>query len=224
MSVLRLTLDSLCLGGGSDRLGDDGSERGRGRPESNAIDFKINIEHDLLMSKSTAMFDDILRALNDAARVAGLNDAEWSRRGELRKETLSRLRSRSTCDFETLRALADVLGMRIGVLGAHALPTDQSHFPAEVDREYEERLADLCKSRDFTAAHWARLGPAFFMAGLAVMLASVDGYDRRRLLALSEELHPGASEPQVFARWLDQSPIRPSRFIPLLAVQDKHAA
>jgi hypothetical protein len=72
-------------------------------------------------------------------------------------------------------------------------------------------------------ARWSSLGPKFFMAGLAVMLASAPHFDRRALLTLSESLHPGASEPEVFARWLKRSPVRPSRFLPMLDVELRHA-
>jgi hypothetical protein len=52
--------------------------------------------------------------------------------------------------------------------------------------------------------------------------ASPDGHfpaslDRARL-------HPGASEVAVFDRWLQRSPLRPSRFLPLLEVRLDHAA
>jgi hypothetical protein len=56
------------------------------------------------------------------------------------------------------------------------------------------------------------------------MLASVAGYDRRGLLALAEDLHPGSSEPAVFTRWLARSPLRPSRFLPLLNMEQHRAA
>jgi hypothetical protein len=62
------------------------------------------------------------------------------------------------------------------------------------------------------------------MAGVAVMLASNPDADRRALLALAETLHPGATEVPVFARWLQRSPLRPSRFLPMLAMEMKHAA
>jgi hypothetical protein len=56
------------------------------------------------------------------------------------------------------------------------------------------------------------------------MLASVEGHDRRAFLSLAEQLHPGASEPAVFSRWLERSPVRPSRFLPLMAALNKDAA
>jgi hypothetical protein len=62
------------------------------------------------------------------------------------------------------------------------------------------------------------------MAGLAVMLASARGSDRRGLLALAERLHPGASEVAVFERWLERSPVRPTRFLSLLDPRLAHAA
>ncbi len=68
------------------------------------------------------------------------------------------------------------------------------------------------------------MAPAFFMAGLAVMLAGEANWDRRALLDLAEGLHPGATEVAVFARWLKRSPPRPSRFLPMLAMELQHAA
>ena len=73
--------------------------------------------------------------------------------------------------------------------------TTDGHFPLHVYREYEEQLLDLCASGSLDTSRWAQLGSRFFMAGLAVMLASICGADRRGLLALAESLHPGATEP-----------------------------
>jgi hypothetical protein len=177
------------------------------------------------MSKSTTLLAEILGVLTRHARERGLSHAEWSGRAGVRKETLSRLRGRDTCDLETLRLLAEVVNVRIGVFEAPSVETTaDGHFPKEVDREYEERLVNLCVSKDLSASRWLGAGPRFFVAGLAVMLASVAGHDRRALLKLSEELHPGASEPAVFARWLERSPVRPSRFLPLVAAHARHAA
>ena len=61
------------------------------------------------------------------------------------------------------------------------------------------------------------------MAGLAVMLASTAGRDRRGLLGLAEQLLPGASETVVFSRWLERSPLRPTRFLSLLSAHVQHA-
>lgn len=178
-----------------------------------------------LMKKSTPTLPGILDALTRAARMRKLSDTEWAARAGLRKETLSRLRRRSSCDFATLEALASVVGARIEAVDED-LPecSVDGHFPLHVHREYEERLLDLCASRTLDPRRWTDLGPRFFMAGLAVMLASVPGLERRGLLALAEQLHPGASEPAVFAQWLKRSPIRPSRFLPMLAMEMNHAA
>jgi hypothetical protein len=94
--------------------------------------------------------------------------------------------------------------------------TEDGRFPAQVDREYEEQLLDLCASGDVEPDRWRHSGPAFFMAGLAVMVASVPEFDRRSLLDLAEALHAGSSQVEVFALWLERSPVRPSRFLPML--------
>ena len=114
---------------------------------------------------------------------------------------------------------------RLEVLDLHTpSSTPDGHFPAQVDRDYEERLVALCAAGDLSPALWESRGPRCFMAGLAVMLASHPGYDRRSLLALAEQLHPGASEVAVFADWLERSPLRPWHFLPLLDARLKHTA
>ena len=141
------------------------------------------------------------------------------------KETLSRLRKRTSCDFASLAALAEAVQASLAVVDVRAahMPAD-IHVPSAVDREYEARLVELCASRDLDPKHWLAFGPPFFMAGLAVMVASVGTFDRRALLLLADRLHPGASEPQVFQRWLESSPLRPSRFLPMLTAEASHAA
>jgi hypothetical protein len=94
--------------------------------------------------------------------------------------------------------------------------TEDGRFPAQLDREYEEQLLDLCASGDVDPEHWRHHGPAFFMAGLAVMVASVPEFDRRSLLDLAEALHEGSSQVRAFSLWLERSPVRPSRFLPML--------
>lgn len=178
------------------------------------------------MSKSTEPLGQALACLTRRARSRGLTDSAWAACAGIPKETLSRLRGRESCDFGTLCALANALGARVGVLEGPACDaTADGHFPLRVDREYEERLLELCASGDLDAARWASAGPRFFMAGLAVMLAGSGGQlDRRGLLALAERLHPGASEVAVFQRWLTHTPVRPDRFLPLLDARLAHAA
>ncbi len=177
------------------------------------------------MNKSTIALQSTLLTLTQRARALGLTDTEWATRAAVRKETLSRLRQRKSCDFATLQALAQVVDARVGVLDANAAgSTPDGHFPAKLNRALEDKLLDLCASRDLDPERWANLGPAFFMAGLAVMVASAKGFDRGGLCALAEQLHPGSSQPGVFSLWLARSPVRPSRFFPLLAHRTKHAA
>jgi hypothetical protein len=167
----------------------------------------------------------VLEQLALAARRLGLTDTEWAARAGIRKETLSRLRGRPSCDFSTLEALARATGSRIGVVEIRGLESIQDgRFPAVYEREYEEQLIQLCASRNLDAAIWAGLGPKFFMAGIAVMLASVPEFDRPALLDLAEQLHAGSSHVSVFALWLQESPLRASRFLPMLQVNSRHAA
>jgi hypothetical protein len=177
------------------------------------------------MSKSTIELKRLLDSLTVAARSKGLNDASWASAAGFSKETLSRLRRRSSCDLSTLIALSDAAGASLSVsVATPPATTSDGHFPSELSREYERQLLTLCASQQLDPVAWATAGPAFFMAGLAVMLASNPGAERRSLLALAELLHPGAIEVPVFARWLKRSPLRPSRFLPMLAMEIRHAA
>lgn len=176
------------------------------------------------MQKSTPVLATLLAALGKEAARQGLSDTQWAARAKLRKETLSRLRRRQDCDLATLQALAESVGGRLELSFQGQQPAPDGHFPAQVDRDYEERLLELACSAVLDLDTWRALGPPFFMAGLAVMLASRRGADRRGLLDLAERLHPGISEPTVFSLWLERSPVRPSRFHPLLAARARHAA
>ena len=176
------------------------------------------------MLKSTNSLQIIVNELSFAARQRSINDTQWAARAGLPKETLSRLRRRDNCDFSTLASLASAVNMRLGTVDS-TLPllTRDSHFPVEIGREYEESLLHLCASRSLDLTQWVAMGPHFFMAGLAVMLASVDRYDRCGLLVLAENISPGASKPDIFERWLEHSPVRPSRFLPMLEALAHHA-
>jgi hypothetical protein len=165
------------------------------------------------MNKSTFGLRPLLIELSAAARRRGLNDSAWAKAAGVRKETLSRLRSRSSCDFVTLESLAERVGARIGVHVEPLLPADSSgHLPEMYGREEEAILLRLAVSGDLTALCWRETGPAFFMAGLAVMLAGARGFNRPQLLKLAEDLYPGSSHTAVFSLWLDRSPLQASRF------------
>lgn len=176
------------------------------------------------MDKSTERFRVIINQLALEAVAQRLTQTEWAARAGVRKETVSRLHRRQSCDFATLQALAEVVGASLTITKDGSTDcTADGQFPARVDRDYEEALLGLCSSGDFTLERWKSFGPRFFMAGLAVMIASVPGMDRRALLDLAEQLHAGSSHDGVFALWLKRSPVRPSRFLPMLAMQ-RHAA
>lgn len=179
----------------------------------------------MVMSKSTNVLSEILARMTQFARMRGLNDSQWSARAGLPRETLSRLRRRTNCDLATLVSLADASGARLAVVASAPVQTTQDgHFPDRVDRDYEMRLLELAASRDYEPESWLALGPAFFMAGLAAMLASSRGANRNALLTLADKLHPGMSQPDVFNAWLVRSPVKPSRFLPMFRTALRHAA
>ncbi len=83
-------------------------------------------------------------------------------------------------------------------------------------RRDEERVAELCARGDYHPSRWLRAGDPRVLAGVAAMLASQAGFDRTRMLALAERLHPGISAPAGFSRWLARSPVQAARFLPIL--------
>lgn len=170
----------------------------------------------------------LLDQLAAGARRRGWNDRQWALQAGLPKETLCRLRQRSRtsdhCDFATLLALAAATDARFTTLDTSAATSADGLWPARVDRELERALLDAFVGAVPDAARCRELAPPYFMAGLAVMLASVAGFDRPKLLALAEALHPGATELRVFERWLADTPLRPDRFLPPLLAQPGVAA
>ena len=95
-------------------------------------------------------------------------------------------------------------------------PVNRSGKIEEVSfREKEEAMLALCAgTRDVKT--WRRAGTPRFMAGMALMLASVSGFDRARYLALAEKLDPTALSVEAFEAWLATNPHKPSRFLPML--------
>lgn len=83
-------------------------------------------------------------------------------------------------------------------------------------RREEERVLKLCACGDYRPSRWLRAGDPELLSGVAAMLASVSGFDRTRMLALAERLHPGMSTPEEFGRWLAHSPVQAARFLPML--------
>jgi hypothetical protein len=154
-----------------------------------------------------------------AAKARFASDAGWARAAGVPKETLSRLKSQRSCDLRTLDAFARTAGYTLEPVPEGA--ESGEHLPERFGREYEDELLSLASSGNVDRATWRSRGPGFFMGGLAAMLASARGFDRERYLRLAESLHPGVSTPEVFSLWLRQSPVRPSRFLPM-ARRRKH--
>lgn len=161
----------------------------------------------------------LLESMTPAARRRFGSDRRWAAACGLPAETLSRLRKRASCDLRTLEALATAAGFRL-VLAPAAAGSGQE--PG--GREREDELLELAASGDTDPERWRRHGEPFLMAGLAMLLASARGFDRRRYIELAEALHPGMSQPEVFALWLERTPVRPSRFLPLARHRARHAA
>jgi hypothetical protein len=159
----------------------------------------------------------LLSELRREARAQGLSDAQWAARAGVRAETLARLKDRSSCDLDTLTQLAAVVGATLELSWARgATGVTEAHWPESFSRDHEERLLRFLAGRTLEPRAWLQHGSPYFMAGLATMLASLPGFERRRYLELAESLHPGMTTPEVFEAWLHRSPVEPSRFVPML--------
>ena len=155
--------------------------------------------------------ESMLAKMADAARREELTHREWASRAGVRPETLSRLKQRGDCDLATLSALAGALDLRLALVSRV-----KTTVPKQFGREEEEKLLTLCASNSLDLAMWRKAGPSFFIAGVAMMLAGVRGVDRAALLLLADALHPGMSDVDNVQLWLNKSPLRPSRFLPML--------
>ncbi len=156
----------------------------------------------------------LLEQMKTAAIQQFGNLGAWARAAGLPKETLSRLKSQASCDLRTLAALAAAAGYVVTVTPARQ--AEPGPFPETLTRELESHLLDLAASGNTDSATWQQHGSPFFMGGLAVMLASASGFNREKYLRLAEELHPGVSTPESFDRWLQHTPVRASRFLPMV--------
>jgi DNA-binding phage protein len=156
---------------------------------------------------------DLLEQLRAPAKARFGSQTGWAKACGIPKETLSRLKTSSSCDFRTLEALARAAGCTLAAVPAAR--TAGAHIPDAFDRDYEDRLLELCASGNMAPDAWRASGPGFFMGGLAVLLAGARGFERGRYLALAEALHPGISTPEVFALWLKRSPVQAARFLPM---------
>ena len=187
-------------------------ERCETRVQNELVDNYVNFVYYVLMNMSTSP-SGLLEQMSQAARARFSTDASWAKASGLPKETLSRLKSQSSCGLRTLGALAHSAGYTL--VAVPAATPGREHVPEGFGRDYEDRLLDLSASGNADPNVWRAHGPGFFMGGLAVMLASARGFERERYLRLAETLHPGVSTPEVFEIWLKQSRVRPSRFLPM---------
>ena len=153
-----------------------------------------------------------------AARLHHKSDAAWARAAGVPKETLSRARSRGTADSRTLAALAASARVRLAALpNSHVSRAgSRIHLPDNFSREYAQQLAHLAASGNTDPEMWLMHGPGYFMAGVATLLASHQAFDRRSYLDLAESLHPGMTVPEVFECWLQRTPLRAARFMPMV--------
>ena len=153
----------------------------------------------------------LLDQMRRQARTRDLSDRDWAAAAGLRPETLARLAHRSDCDLHTLNALGKVVGLRM-----RAVPQVEPRLPATFARAEEEALLDLAASGSLDVKRWLTAGPRWFMAGMAMLLARGNGPERESLLLLAEALCPGMSSAERFGQWLDTSPVKPARFLPML--------
>jgi antitoxin (DNA-binding transcriptional repressor) of toxin-antitoxin stability system len=89
-------------------------------------------------------------------------------------------------------------------------------MPKSLTRAEEERLLALAASGDTRPSRWRRAGDPQLLAGVAVLMGSLDLGPRERLFALAEQLWPGMSTLEVANDWLRRSPVKADRFVPML--------
>jgi hypothetical protein len=157
----------------------------------------------------------LLSAMAPAAKGRYATDTAWAQASGVPKETLSRLKGQASCDLRTLESLARAAGCMVAVV------PDLS--PGTFGREDEDRLLDLCASGNTDPSVWSGYGSGFLMGGLAVLLSSARGFEREKYLRLAEALHVGVTTPEVFALWLERSPVQASRFLPMLRMRRQAA-
>lgn len=158
-----------------------------------------------------------LESLRVDARARGWTDRQWAAAADVRHETLSRVLHRGQCDTATLEALTRACDRTLRVERPETMSADVSgRWPRTFGREAEERVLELVVSGNQDVATWRDAGPAFFMAGLAFMLATQDDFDRAGLARLADELHPGIGSHHAFRRWLRETPLKPSRALPMI--------
>lgn len=89
-------------------------------------------------------------------------------------------------------------------------------MPKSLSRSEEERLLGLAASGDTRPSRWRRAGDPQLLAGVAVLMGSLDLGPRERLFALAERLWPGMSTIEVANECLRRTPVKADRFVPML--------
>ena len=153
----------------------------------------------------------MFKQLEGQARAKAVTSAQWARAAGLRPETLSRLSKRVDCELQTLSNLAAAVGLEVALR-----PRLEREMPKSFGRKQEDVLLDLAASKSLDLGRWAVAGPRYFMAGFAAMLSTLEGFDRDGLSLVAEALFPGMTDVRELQAWLDRSPVKPSRFLPML--------
>ena len=158
---------------------------------------------------------DLIEPIAAAARARGLSMRQVALQAGVRPETVSRIRRRANCDYDTLARLAAAAGLEIGMrpAGAAAGAPPDSHLlqkarrgeAQERQRAYEARLArehdrvaaglalgalgapDLVRARR-QVARWVKQGTCspWYARRWSEILAGKPAEAAARLLALEE--------------------------------------
>jgi antitoxin (DNA-binding transcriptional repressor) of toxin-antitoxin stability system len=133
------------------------------------------------------------------------------------KNRLGKVLERATLGPVAIERHGQIVAYLVPALSAKARTRDRTAQPERGwSRGDEERAVELCVGGDFRPSRWQRAGDPRTLAGVAAMLASEEGFDRNRMLALAERLCPEMSTPGGFSRWLAGAPVQAARFLPML--------
>lgn len=133
------------------------------------------------------------------------------------KNRLGAVLEQATLGPVAIERHGQIVAYLVPALRAKARGHDRTAQPEpKWSRRDEERVVDLCVNGDFRPSRWLRAGDPRTLAGVAAMLASTEGFDRTRMLALAERLSPKMSTPRGFSRWLAGAPVQAARFLPML--------
>lgn len=139
--------------------------------------------------------------LRDLARGAGLSLSSLQKELE-RLSSLGVLSRTSKANrvFHGLRRQDPFV--KLLMAAATALELRGARFEAmPSDRDSEKALVEFCAHFPPDAGLWRQFGDPEFLAGVAVMLAGHQGFERSAYLALAETLNPGSSTFEQYERW-----------------------